>query len=100
LAISTFYTVEPRDYRRFPQRNDAGRRFDCPAFRRPLETGQTNRLHRNLDGRALTGRFENLATPQPFRRSDFRNARSARKATSIKPKIRRIGFADETHKQF
>jgi hypothetical protein len=30
----------------FPQRNDAARRFDCPAFRRALETGQPNRRNR------------------------------------------------------
>jgi hypothetical protein len=35
-----------------------------------------------------------------FRRFDFRNARSARKAASIQPKIRRIGFADEPRRQF
>jgi hypothetical protein len=52
----------------FPQRNDAARRFDCPAFRRALETGQTNRCNRNLYGRAINGRFLNSATPQPFRR--------------------------------
>jgi hypothetical protein len=36
---------------------NAARRLDCPAFRRALETGQTNRRNRNLDGHALTGRF-------------------------------------------
>jgi hypothetical protein len=35
------------------------------------ETGQTNRLDGNLDGRALNGRFENPATPQPFRSLRF-----------------------------
>jgi len=29
------------------------RRFDWPAFLRALETGQTNRLYRNLCGHAL-----------------------------------------------
>ena len=37
------------------------------------ETGQTNRLDGNLDGRALNGRFENPATPQPFRSLRFSN---------------------------
>jgi len=37
--------------------DNAARRFDCPAFRRALETGQTNRRNSNLYGRALTGRF-------------------------------------------
>jgi len=36
---------------------NAARRLDCPAFRRALETGQTNRRNRNLDGHALNGRF-------------------------------------------
>src|SRR5208282_4293251 len=36
---------------------NAARRLDCPAFRRALETGQTNRRNRNLYGDALTGRF-------------------------------------------
>ena len=36
---------------------NAARRFDCPAFRRALETGQTNRRNRNLDGHALNERF-------------------------------------------
>jgi hypothetical protein len=36
---------------------NAARRLDCPAFRRALETGQTNHRNRNLDGHALTGRF-------------------------------------------
>lgn len=43
------------------------RRFDSPAFRRALETGQTKRRHSNLDGPAFNGRFENPATSQPFR---------------------------------
>ena len=44
--------------------NDAARRLDCPAFRRNLETGQTNRLQSNLDGHALNGLFQNPATSQ------------------------------------
>lgn len=36
---------------------NAARRFDWPAFRRALETDQTNRRNRNLDGHALNGRF-------------------------------------------
>jgi len=43
---------------------DAARRLDCPAFRRALETGQTNRRNGNLAGHALNGHFQNLATPQ------------------------------------
>ena len=47
-------------------RGDAARRLDCPAFRRALETGQTNRRNINLAGRALNGYFQNLATPQSW----------------------------------
>ena len=38
-------------------RGDAARRLDCLAFRRALETGQTNRRNKNLDGHALNGPF-------------------------------------------
>jgi hypothetical protein len=73
LWIITFQPAELEILLLFSHRNDAARRFDWPAFRRALETGQTKRRKTNLDGHALNGRFANPATPQPFRPLRFSN---------------------------
>jgi hypothetical protein len=41
----------------FPQRNDAARRFDCPAFLVPQKPARQIAATENLYGDALNGRF-------------------------------------------
>jgi hypothetical protein len=69
------------EYTHFPVRRKTTltkrRLFDWLLAFRYSATSQTNRrIQPNLCGDALSGHFENPATPQPLRRSDFQNARS------------------------
>jgi hypothetical protein len=41
----------------FQQRNNAARRFDCPAFLVPQKPARQSAATENLDGDALNGRF-------------------------------------------
>jgi len=67
---------------------DAARRLDCLAFRRALETGQTNRRNKNLVGHALNGHFQNPATPQSCSVAQI-SEMPAQCGRVVKPAVRR-----------